>query len=588
MTQIINQEVPILCDGAFGTYFEYLFPEWKYQVEEANLIKPEYVLSVHQAYLDSGAKWIRTNTFKIPKNALTQKEREEFLIAGYELAKKAILKEPLKEVMANIGPIDDEYLIRLGNQSVTKREILLEEVMVFAALDARIYNFESFDNLDDIRLALDWLATYKKEVTILIQFSINDSGYTFSGHYINRLLKEVDDLPMVHYVGLSCGLSSGQMRQFLESLTYYPKKPLSIFPNGGQQTRAYQGHSLSQINFFTEQMKIMVSMGAKIIGGCCQTTPEFIKSLSKVEFKVEKEYIHQKEEGAKPIENDFLEKLKSGKKVIAVELDPPFHQDLDKLIETAQKIKNLPVDMITLADSPMARSRMDSVLAGIRIKYATGMEVMPHICCRDKNSLAVRGMFLGAHANDLKNFLIITGDPLASNQKDSVKKVFNFNSISMMNYIHQMNEDLELIQPFIFGGAINQSRPNFEVELKRVGQKIEAGAKYFLTQPIFSKTDMERLKIIKERYDCHILCGIMPLISYKNAFFIKNEIHGIEVPDEILELYDPSMDKEEGEWVGVHLAKRLMEALKDIASGYYFMLPFNRVSILEKLFKEER
>lgn len=587
MTKIINQKVPILCDGAFGTYFEYLYPEWTHQVEEANRLNPQYVLSVHQDYLDSGARWIRTNTFQIPKNALTKKEREDFLEAGFRLAKEAILKYPSKEVMANIGPIDDAYLSALNQQSIAKRDIILEEVIVFARLGAKIYNFESFDNLEDIRLALEWLEQYQRDITILVQFSINDSGYTFSGHYINRLLKEVDTLPMVDYVGLSCGLSSGQMRQFFENLNYFPKKPLSIFPNGGQQTRAHQGHSESQINFFVDQMKMMVKMGVQIIGGCCLTTPEFIKSLSKADFKLNKEQMKPKEDKVKSIQNTFLEKLKSGQKVVAVELDPPFHQDLDKLIETAQKIKTLPVDMITLADSPMARSRMDSVLAGIRIKYQTGMEVMPHICCRDKNSLAVRGMFLGAHANDLKNFLIITGDPLAGHQKESVKKVFNFNSISMMNYIHQMNEDLALVEPFVFGGAINQSRPNFEVELKRVGQKIEAGAKYFLTQPIFSKEDMDRLRLIKERYDCHILCGIMPLISYKNAFFIKNEIHGIEVPDEILELYDPKMDKEEGEWVGVHLARNLMAQLEEIASGYYFMLPFNRVSILEKLFGDE-
>lgn len=242
--------------------------------------------------------------------------------------------------------------------------------------------------------------------------------------------------------------------------------------------------------------------------------------------------------------------------------------------------------MITFADSPMGKARVDSIMMGIKVSNEVGIPVMPHIACRDKNVIAMRAGIMGAYINGIRNFLFVTGDPVPAESRQDISGVFDFNSIKLMQYVNEMNAEHFQEEPICFGGALNYNRPNLDMEIKRMEKKIEAGAKYFLTQPIFSKEDMERIRVIKEKTNTKILCGIMPLISYRNASFIKNEILGIHVPDEILARFTPEMTREEGEAVGVEIAKEVMQELEVVADGFYFMLPFNRVHLVEQILKK--
>lgn len=210
---------------------------------------------------------------------------------------------------------------------------------------------------------------------------------------------------------------------------------------------------------------------------------------------------------------------------------------------------------------------------------------MPHICCRDKNAIAMRSLILGAHINDIHNLLIITGDPIPSLARQTVKSVFNFDSVGLMKIVRDMNQEYFPDAPMVYGGAINQGRRNIEVEIKRVKRKMEVGAEFFLTQPVFSKNDADRVRYIKESTGARILCGIMPLISRKNASFMKNEIAGVDVTDEIIQRYPEHGTKEEGEAVGVAIAREIIEYTKDFADGYYFSFPFNRVHLLKEIRK---
>ena len=210
---------------------------------------------------------------------------------------------------------------------------------------------------------------------------------------------------------------------------------------------------------------------------------------------------------------------------------------------------------------------------------------MPHICCRDKNAIAMRSLILGAHINDIHNLLIITGDPIPSLARQTVKSVFNFDSVGLMKIVRDMNQEYFPDAPMVYGGAINQGRRNIEVEIKRVKRKMEVGAEFFLTQPVFSKNDADRVRHIKESTGARILCGIMPLISRKNASFMKNEIAGVDVTDEIIQRYPEHGTKEEGEAVGVAIAREIIEYTKDFADGYYFSFPFNRVHLLKEIRK---
>jgi len=353
--------------------------------------------------------------------------------------------------------------------------------------------------------------------------------------------------------------------------------------------------------YFTENMKRIASLGVDILGGCCGTTPNYIKNIAqqintkdlnrgyRIHFSnqmanISKIDITTSTASNKVIrKNDFYELFKTGKKVVAVELDPPFDAKDEKILDCARKLKNNRVDVITLADSPMGRSRVDSLLMSVKIAKETGLEVMPHVCCRDKNMIAMRSGILGAYVNGIRNILIVTGDPIPSENRQSTTGVFDYNSIQLMEYVKEMNGEHFSEEPIYYGGALNYGRGDIHKIIERMQRKIHAGAKYFLTQPIFTDEDIGRIQYIKEHVETKILCGIMPLVSYRNANFIKNEITGIHVPDEVVERYRPDMSKEEAEWVGAEIASELIAKLSSFADGYYFMLPFNRVSLMDKI-----
>lgn len=192
----------------------------------------------------------------------------------------------------------------------------------------------------------------------------------------------------------------------------------------------------------------------------------------------------------------------------------------------------------------------------------------------------MRAGLLGAYANGIRNLLLVTGDPIPGSDRTQVTSVFDFNSIRLMEFIKEMNKEHWQREPLCYGGALNHARANIEVEIERMRKKIAAGASYFLTQPIFSMEDIERIRYIKGKIDTKILCGIMPLVNYRNAVFIQNEITGIHVPDSVVKAFSPEMTREEGEKAGVKIAVQTMKELFDVADGYYFMLPFNRVKLV--------
>ena len=391
-----------------------------------------------------------------------------------------------------------------------------------------------------------------------------------------------------------------------------PDKYFAVLPNAGYP-QVVSGRMVFDDNnaeYFSQIMRDLAEDRADIIGGCCGTTPEYIRQmvLKTADVVHKKNASIEEEISEKKTANDVsFYKGKEGRKLIAVELAPPLGIDDEKIMDAAFLMKESGVDVLTFPDSPSGRTRADSILMAEKVSRETGMCVMPHICCRDKNAIAMRSQLLGAHINDINNFLVITGDPIPSVVRASVKSVFNFDSVGLMNIISDMNQEQFAGKPVIYGGAINQGRVNFKVELERVKKKMEAGATFFMTQPVFSDEDIDRLRQIKEQTGARILCGIMPFVSLRNATFMKNEMTGINVTDEILSRYRADMTKEEGEEtgiqiareiiarykecvtkedgesVGVEIAKEVIEKTSDFVNGYYFSFPFNRVHMLKKI-----
>jgi homocysteine S-methyltransferase len=583
------KEHKLIMDGAMGTYFSKLENDENAIAEKANILHPEKILRIHREYIASGARLIRTNTFAASRELLeiTKEEQIQLIKAGYQIALNAAASvEETIYIAADIGPIPE-------NAESVYEDLLNEYIVIidsFIGEGADIILFETFSDMKFISPLVKYIREKNPDIFIITNFCLNKNGYTKSGLSAKRLLDEIRQMDEIEAVGFNCGIGSGHMYQILKEISFPSNKYLVSAPNASYPEQ-YQNRLvfLDNSNYFKDNMKRIGCLGLNIIGGCCGSTPTHIKGLSSmIDMKNHRKLHDYIDSETKPEEveirvNEFYEKLKLGKKVVAVELDPPFDAQYDKVMECAHILKEQGVDMITMADSPMGRSRVDSVLMSVKINSELSVPVMPHLCCRDKNMIAMRSGILGAYINGIRNILIVTGDPVPSERKKETTSVFDYNSIQLMNFVSEMNKEHFSEEPIYFGAALNYGRGMIDKVIERMHKKIDAGAKYFLTQPIYSDEDIERIKIIKSKVDTKILCGIMPLVSYRNANFIKNEIAGINVPDAIVNRYHMDMSKEEAEKVGAEIANEIIQKLNPFADGYYFMLPFNRVSLMDKI-----
>jgi homocysteine S-methyltransferase len=522
-------------------------------------------------------------------------EQKSMIETACHIAKKAteVASAKLSEnqqlwILGDIGPIPEDA--DTDEDDVLDEYRLMCDIFIKEGLEG--IHFETFSNLHYIEKLVPYIKEKKADMFLLASFSVNKNGYTGAGISASRILEKVSNMEGIDAFGLNCGIGSGHMHQILKKAQLPENKYIYAAPNAGYPEQMQNRMVfMDNAEYFTGNMKLIAELGVNIIGGCCGTTPEYIRDLGE-NISIKGPFPEQHRDSLKsggnsfPLkENDFYKQLQSGKKVIAVELDPPFNADIDQVMECAHKLKTSGADLITFADSPMGRSRVDSILMSIKIAEETGLNVMPHICCRDRNMISMRSSLLGAYIHGIRNLLIVTGDPVPGESRVSTTGVFDYNSMQLMDYVKEMNVEHFAKEPFYYGGALNHGRGNIDKVVERMKRKIGAGATYFLTQPIYSKEDAERIHCIKEKIGTKILCGIMPLVSYRNACFIKNEISGIHVPDEIVNRYDPQMSREEAENVGAAIAREMMELLDPVADGYYFMLPFNRVSLMEKILK---
>ncbi|MGN0638457.1 MAG: bifunctional homocysteine S-methyltransferase/methylenetetrahydrofolate reductase [Huintestinicola sp.] len=568
----------LIADGSFGTYYAE-----KYRTEEspelANILHPERVRAIHSEYIAAGAELIRTNTFA--SNTLS-------------------LGMPIEEVAENISAAADIALECAGEcgfaagdigemrgvSSDTAAAEYVRAAEIFIKKGIGIINFESFSDTASLLPAMEMIRSrYGDDVFIMASFCVDRYGSSPSGRSAGRLMAEAAGL--ADCVGLNCGVGPVHMRGVLKTVSLPRNVFISALPNSGYPVMSRNQLSFGNVaEYFGDKMGELLETGVNIVGGCCGTDPSYIAKTA------------ERLGGARPAKrsvvsdnNGVKKTVRSGfiygadgnirrDKLIAVELVPPLDGDDEKLMESAHFLKNAGADVVTFPDSPSGRTRADSVLMAAKVRRETGMEVMPHICCRDKNALAIRSALMGAHINDIGNALMITGDPVPASARQSVKSVFNFDSVGLLRIASELNLDMFAKRPVCCGGAVNQNRRNIDNEILRVKKKMAAGAEFFMSQPVFTPEDADRLRHIKDETGAFILCGIMPLVSRRNALFMKNEISGVNVTDEIIGRYPENGSKEEGETVGIALAKEVMGMVKDFADGYYFTFPFNRVHML--------
>ena len=578
---------PLLFDGGMGTYYK---AKPGTECEQGNLLDPAGVRKVHREYLAAGAEAIKTNTFGLPRMAAArQPDWQALARAGWKLAAEAAV-ETGAAVFADLGPAPDTEAAPAGS-------IYTAVARCFVEQGAKNFLFETLSSDAGVLEAVQAVKAQVPDAFVLVSFAVLPDGYTREGMYSKDLVRRMTESGIVDAVGFNCVSAPGAMRTLVQQLGS-TALPLSVMPNAGYPvvTRTqvkYQGKP----EYFAKELARIAAEGVRILGGCCGTTPAHIAalraaldSLPAVEKAAPAVQVSTPEAPTVEKDDAFLRKLNAGKKVIAIELDSPKDADLTNYLAGAKRLQAAGADLLTIADCPIARARMDSSLVACRVHRELGLCTLPHMTCRDRNLNATKALLLGLYAEGVREVLAITGDPIPTAERDEVKNVYQFNSRKLAQYIVSLaGEGREMPGPMTVFGALNLNARNFEVELRRAGEKLENGMSGFLTQPVLSEQAVENLRRTRETLGSRakILAGIMPVVSQRNAIFMENEINGIHVDEEIIQKF-AGLDRTGGEELGLAISLEMARKALPYADGFYLMTPFNRVALMERLIAQLR
>ena len=573
----------LLFDGAMGTYYAQQYPDDTAKCEWANIQHPERVMAIHNAYLNAGARAIKTNTFGANTRMLecTSEEVHDIICAGWSLACEAAA--PFQAaVFADIGPLPEDE---------SEYTAILD---CFLALGAQNFLFETFASDAPVHDLAAYIKKRCPEAFIMASFAVTPDGFTRQGLSAHALMSRVRADVHIDATGFNC--VSGPHHLLALARETMPdfdgqNKFFSVMPNAGYPTivdgrTVFDGSPV----YFASRCGDLAAAGVKILGGCCGTEPEHIAQTARVlKGEAVGKVSMLRKPNAKPMRNPdglrnrLAQKLRSGKRVIAVELDPPADANIQKFMEGARQLKAAGVDAVTIADCPVARVRVDSSMLAAKLRRELDIDPIPHMTCRDRNINATKALLLGLSAEEVRNVLVVTGDPIPSAARDEVKGVFSFNSVVLADYIRQLSET-GMAEPFTVCGALNVNARNFDAELRKALRKQEAGVSVFLTQPVFTEDAFEHLKQAHETLDTAILGGIIPIISHRNALFMSQEMAGIDIPPEIVAQYE-GLERDSAETLAVELSVQLAQRMMPFTDGWYLITPFQRVRLIERILK---
>ncbi len=561
----------LLFDGAMGTYYNFLYPRGE-RTEAANRQYPARIRAIHRAYLSAGAMAVKTNTFSpfdVEGETLAQT-----LEAGYTLACEAAAPFDAA-VFADLGPADPDDLLRA--------------VDGFLSLGANHFLFETFSDFSGLDQIAAHIKAERPEAFIITSFAVSPDGLTRHGLHAETLLRQANDCSAIDAAGMNCVSGPSHLLRLTAGLREMPER-LSVMPNAGYPAivrgqTVYEGTP----GYFAGRMAEIGAAGARILGGCCGTTPEFIRKTREAldtqssTVRISSAAHNRSTPAAyKGGRNRLAEKFAAGQRIIAVELDPPVDADVSRFMEGAQRLVRAGADTVTIADCPIARPRVDACMLAAKLRRELGIDPIPHMTCRDRNINATRALLLGLSIEGVRNVLTVTGDPVPTAERDEVKSVFSFHSAILADYIRRLGEE-NIVAPFQVFGALSVNAANFDAELRKAQRKREAGVCGFLTQPVMSDRAFENLAQAHEAMpDMKILGGVIPVVSERNALFMNNEVAGIEVPDEIVTRYH-GLDREQSEALAVELSAAFAKRMLPYTAGWYFMTPFQRVSLIERI-----
>jgi methionine synthase I (cobalamin-dependent)/5,10-methylenetetrahydrofolate reductase len=603
------KQSPVLCDGAMGTllYAKGVFINRCY--DELNLSQPEMIRSVHHDYLQAGAEIIETNTFggnsfRLARHSLEDRVRD-INLAGAQVAHEAAKSFDVW-VAGSMGPLGVR-IEPLGKTSFEEARIAFRNqaaALIEGGVD--LLMLETFGYIEELHQAVQACRDVDANIPIVAQVTIDEDGNCLDGADPEAFAARLSEWK-IDVIGINCSVGPVAMLDAIERVRAVTSLPLAAQPNAGMP-RSVEGRNiyLCSPEYMASYTRKFVAAGVQLIGGCCGTTPDHIRAM-KSALRVREargktaisEAIHSGSPPLAPASVPMAERSGLGKKLAAgefvtmVEIVPPKGIDIRKEIEGAKFVKSVGVDAVNIPDSPRASARMSNQALSLLMQQTVGIEAILHYTCRDRNVLGIQSDLLGAAATGIRNLICITGDPPKMGNYPDATAVFDVDSIGLVNIVHNLNRGLDLGgnpigvgTGFVIGVGANPGLPNLDEEIKRFEYKVQAGAEYVVTQPVFDLSLLENFLRRIEHCRIPVVAGIWPLVSARNAEFMKNELR-VSVPDEILNRMTGATSPEAAREEGVAIAREMLRAVRDRVQGAQISAPQGRyttaVDVLEAL-----
>ncbi|MEO6049712.1 MAG: bifunctional homocysteine S-methyltransferase/methylenetetrahydrofolate reductase [Pyrinomonadaceae bacterium] len=608
---LIDSDRVYVFDGAVGTrlYSKGVYINRSY--DELNLTAPDLVREVHEEYINAGADIIETNSFGATRFNLQpyglEGKLREINIAAARIAREAAGEKVY--VAGAVGPLGLR-LEPFGPTSFDEaKEMYKDQIEALLEGGVDLFILETFSELPLIEQGIRAVRELS-DLPIVAQMAIQMDGKTTFGTTPEAFTAALDQLP-VDVIGLNCGMGPNHLLNALEKMRSVTTKKLSAQPNAGLP-RDVQGRQfyMGSPEYMAEFSRRFVQAGAKFVGGCCGTTPTHIKliadairsvsprhSVSSVrsEPATVAELKPQDVSVVPAVERSLWSaKIARGEFVTSVEVLPPKGCDAEKTLDSIRLLKDVGVDGVNIPDGPRAQTRMSAQATAVLVEREIGIEAVLHYCCRDRNLLGMMSDLLGAAALGLHNLLIITGDPPKMGPYPDATAVFDIDAIGLTNMVNKLNHGLDLGNnpighptAFSIGVGVNPGAVNMEEEIRRFEWKVEAGAEYAITQPVFDTEQLKRFLGMIEHVRIPIVAGIWPLVSFRNAEFLHNEVPGVEVTPEILERMRVASDKskEEAREEGIAIARESLLDVRNVIQGVQVSAPFGNVKYALQVFE---
>ena len=590
----------VLLDGAMGSliYEKGVFIDKCY--DELNLSRPDLIRSIHEEYLMAGANVIESNTyganrFKLKSHNLLE-QMGEINRRGVELARSAAGEKAY--VAGSMGPS--------GLEIEPWGDVSLEEVFdAYAEQSAYLqeggvdlFILETFQDIREMEQAIKAVKSVST-LPVVAMMTVGEDGLTRYGVNLEDIMRKLERSP-ASVIGLNCTVGPKPMLDFVEQIRASSGKPLCVMPNAGRpQYTDGRMIYMSTPEYFSVYTRRFIDKGVRMLGGCCGTTPEHISKMANSLAMKQTRIQHSIHIGVKPVteeplpdpvpaadKSELARKFHAGKQVVLVEMVPPRSTDIAKPLEGARLLLEHQVDAINIPDGPRASARMTGLALAVLLQNQVDIETVLHYTCRDRNLLGMQSDLLGATAMGVRNILAITGDPPMIGDYPQATAVFDIDSIGLVHLINNLNHGIDVGEKrigdptsFFTGVGMDPNSVNPDHEIHRLQLKKEAGAEYVITQPVF---DVDSLEAFLEKADLgnmFLVAGIWPLVSLRNAEFMKNEVPGVFVPDEIIQRMAVFESREDQLKAGLELAQGMVDKVLGFVQGIQVSAPFGRYQL---------